>query len=62
MDGNEEAQTAAKLYYFSNQIIYSNKQQDDEMRMSTKYLEFLKFTYADRITYNPKGYGEFKIH
>jgi hypothetical protein len=47
--------------YFSNQIIYLKQEQDREMRMTSNFLEFLKFTYADEISYSPAGYGEFKV-
>jgi len=31
------------------------------MRMSTDYLEFLKYTFADEISYSEAGGGEFKV-
>ena len=31
------------------------------MRMSTKFLEFLKFTFADEISYSSAGFGEFRV-
>lgn len=38
IDGNEEAQNTAKLMYFSNQIIFDSQKQDEEMRITTKFL------------------------
>ena len=61
IEGNEEAQNTAKLMYYSNQIIYLKQEDDREMRITSKFLEFLKFTYADEISYSSSGKGEFKV-
>ena len=61
MEGNQEAQLIAKLMYFSNQIIYLDEEDDKEMRITSKFLQFLKFTIADEISYSPNA-KEFRVH
>jgi len=59
---NMEAQNTAKLMYFSNQIIYKSRINEEQMKIESDFLEYLKSARADSITYNhSSGFGEFNI-
>lgn len=62
MENNQEAQNIAKLMYFSNQIIYKSRINEDQMKIDSQFLEYLKSARADHISYDHlSGYGEFNI-
>ena len=62
MEFNPEAQNIAKLFYFSNQIIYKSRINERQMRFRTDYLDYLKSAKADSITYdNSTDFGKFII-
>lgn len=42
----------ARIMYYSNQIIYEREENEKKMRISNKFLEFLKFQNAYRISYD----------
>ena len=61
MEYNEEAAYNAKVMYFSNQIIYQNKKYDENLRYSNTFLNFLRHTVAETISYDTANGGEFSI-
>ena len=52
--GNEDKDIVndARFMYYSNQIIYEREENEKKMRISNKFLEFLKFQNASKITYD----------
>ena len=55
MDENEEAINLAKLYYFTNQIIYRSSQVERDVRFSNDFLEYLRHSVADSIEFENSG-------
>ena len=61
MDYNEEAAYNAKVMYFSNQIIYQNEKYDKNIRFTNSFLNYLRYTVAESISYDHSQGGKFNI-
>lgn len=62
IEDKKELTHNAKTLYYANQIIYRSSNNEKQMRFSTDFLEYLRFSVAKKITYNhEQGNGEFVI-
>ena len=57
MEFNDEAAYNAKVMYFSNQIIYQSDKYDKNIRFSNPFLNFLRYTVAESISYDDSDGG-----
>lgn len=48
----------ARIMYYSNQIIYEREENEKKMRISNKFMEFLKFQNAYRIRFDHNARSE----
>ena len=52
VEDDQEVINNAKTLYFANQIIYRSTKNERKMRFNTDFLEYLRFSVANKITYN----------
>jgi hypothetical protein len=51
MEEIPQAQANAKMMYYANQIIYRTEENEKEMRFTSDFLEYLRYSVAESITY-----------
>lgn len=64
MQNDEDKIRDAKTMYYANQIIYRSSENEEKMKITTEYLDFLRYSLADTIYYDHDGgdgHGEFSV-